>query len=55
MKLTSIFDNKDKYNKYLNERRTDRMDKVKDSLVHKKWLMFEDKFKNLPESEKVEA
>ena len=39
--------NKDKFNKFLIDRRAERMDKEKEEALNKKWTMFQTKLHDL--------
>jgi hypothetical protein len=40
-------DNKDKFNKFLVNQRTDRLDKQRDEILQKKWSLYQTKLSDL--------
>ena len=47
LEFESSKDNKDKYNKFLIERRSERMDKQKEEVLQKKWSLYQTKLHDL--------
>ena len=47
LELDSYKSNKDRFNKFLIDRRTDRMDKQKEEALQKKWSLFQTKLHDL--------
>jgi hypothetical protein len=54
LELESFKDNKDLYNKFLVDRRTERMDKQKEEVLHKKWSLYQTKLQDLGAGGKYE-
>jgi hypothetical protein len=46
--------NKDKYNQYLIDRRTERADSLKQEQVQKKWSLYQTKLKDMGIHSKLE-
>ena len=47
LELDSHHQNKDRFNKFLIDRRTDRMDKQKEEVLQRKWSLFQTKLSDL--------
>lgn len=54
LQLENFRDNKDKYNKFLIERRTERVDKEKNQVLQKKWSLYQTKLSDLGVAGKYE-
>ena len=47
LELSSLKQNKDRFNKFLIDRRTERADKQKEEVLQKKWSLFQTKLSDL--------
>jgi len=47
LELSSYKQNKEKFNKFLIDRRTERTDKQKEEALQKKWSLFQTKLQDL--------
>lgn len=47
-------ENREKFNIYLKERRSDRMDRQKDDAVQKRWSLYQTKLKDLGPAGRLE-
>ncbi len=47
MELSNLMENRDKFNTYLKEKRSDRLNLQKDDAVQKRWSLYQTKLKDL--------
>lgn len=54
MELSTLMQNRDKFNTYLKEKRTDRLNSQKDEVLQKRWSLYQTKLKDLGPSGRLQ-